>query len=78
MITHGIVRTSRCVVMKWIAGVGHILPESPVHILLYQRIHQESGKGVQGYDRLDKEKALHFVQVSKGDLKKQFLKKTTV
>ena len=47
----------------WICGVGQLLPESPIHILLYQRVHQKGSKGIEGYDRLDKVKALHSVDL---------------
>ena len=69
MVTGVIMRTSRCVVVMWIGGVGQLLPESPIHILLYQRVDQKGSKGIEGYDRLDKVKALHFVEVSRGDKK---------
>lgn len=52
--------TSGGVVRDRIGGVGQVLPEPSVHILLHQWIDEKTGESVQGYHRLHKEKTLHF------------------
>lgn len=48
------------VVRDGICGVCQLLPEPPVHILLHERIDEETGESVQGDHRLHQEKTLHF------------------
>ena len=53
-------RTSGGVVGDGIGGVGQVLPEPPVHILLHQRVYEKTGESVQGHHGLYQIKALHF------------------
>lgn len=59
-----VLRTSGGVVRDGIGGVGQLLPEAPVNILLHERVEQKSGESVQGYHGLHKEKTLHLPEIN--------------
>lgn len=52
--------TSGGVVRDGIGGVCQLLPEPPVHILLHERVDEETGEGVESDHGLHEEKTLHL------------------
>lgn len=52
--------TSGGVVRDGIGGVCQLLPEPPVHVLLHERVDEETGEGVESNHGLHKEKTLHL------------------
>lgn len=42
-----------------VRGVGDLLPQTAVHILLHQRINHKTGKGVHSHHRLHQVQSLH-------------------
>lgn len=58
-----VLQTSGCVVGRGIAGVGQLLPEAPVNVLLHKGVDEKAGESVQGHYRLHKKKTLHLPQL---------------
>jgi len=60
--------TSGCVARVGISGVGQLLPEPTVYILLHKWIDEKTAESIQSHHGLNKVKTLH-VEVLKDSLK---------
>lgn len=58
-----VLQTSGCVVSAGIGGVGQLLPEAPVNVLLHKGVDEKTGESVQSHYRLHEEKTLHLPQL---------------
>lgn len=58
-----VLQTSGYVVSGGIGGVGQLLPEAPVNVLLHKGVDEKTGESVQSHYRLHEEKTLHLPQL---------------